>query len=161
MTFLDRTRDARAFRHWSGHVEADYVYTSGLAGETFFRELRENGRILGTRCGECGTQWLPPKLFCERCFKETKDWVEVSGPGRVEAVTLVSVGPDGARLREPEAWALIRFRGFEGGFVHRLLVDAKHARTGLSVRPVVKDRSSRVGAITDIEGFSPSRSSQP
>ena len=48
MTFTDRTKDPRALRHWYGDIEADYVYTSGVAGERFFRELRDHGRLLGT-----------------------------------------------------------------------------------------------------------------
>jgi len=32
MTFLERTTDARRFRHWEGDIEADYIYTSGIAG---------------------------------------------------------------------------------------------------------------------------------
>ena len=155
MTFLERTTDVRRFRHWLGHIEADYIYTSGIAGETFFRELRENGRILGARCPQCGTQWLPPKLFCETCFRETTDWVEAPATGQVEAVSVVHVDAKGKPLDSPEVWALIRFAGFKGGFVHRLLVDPRKARAGLRVHPIVKPRSERVGAITDIVGFGP------
>jgi uncharacterized OB-fold protein len=155
MTFLERTTDPRALRHWPGNIEADYVYTSGVAAERFFRELRDHGRILGTRCPKCGTQWLPPKLFCERCFVETKDWVEAPPEGRVIAVCVVRVDLDGNPLPKPETWGLIRFEGFEGGFVHRLLVEPGRARSGLVVRPILKPEGSRAAAITDIEGFAP------
>ena len=43
MTFLERTTDARKFRHWEGNMEADYIYTSGVAGEKFFVALRDEG----------------------------------------------------------------------------------------------------------------------
>ncbi len=155
MTFTERTTDARAFRHWLGHVEADYVYTSGIAAERFFRELRDHGRLLGTRCASCATRWIPPKLFCEACFRETKDWAELPPVGRVAAVSVVRVDPRGEPLPKPEVWGLIRFTGFEGGFVHRLLLAPDRARAGLAVRPVLKPAGSRVGAITDIEGFAP------
>ena len=155
MTFLERTTDSRALRHWIGHVETDYVYTSGIAAERFFVELRDHGRLLGTRCPKCGTRWLPPKLFCETCFRETKDWVEVPAEGRVAAACVVRVDAHGDPLPRPEAWALIRFKGFAGGFVHRLLVEPGRARSGLVVRPVLKPENARVGAITDIEGFAP------
>ncbi len=155
MTFTERTTDPRAFRHWEGHIEADYIYTTGLAGDRFFRELRDHGRILGTRCTACGTRWLPPKLFCEACFHEMTDFVEAPPEGRVAAVSVARVGRRGEPLPKPEVWAIIRFRGFEGGFVHRLLVEPQAARPGLVVRAVVKPAGSRAGAITDIEGFAP------
>ena len=155
MTFTERTTDARSFRHWPGNVEADYIYTSGIAGERFFRELRDHGRLMGTRCSECGTQWVPPKLFCEECFKEVHDWVELPREGTVGAACIVGVALDGSRLSAPEVWGLVRFAGFRGGFVHRLLVTPDRARAGLHVRAVLKPEGTRTGAITDIRGFSP------
>ena len=70
MTFLDRTTDARKFRHWEGDVEADYIYTSGVAGERFFVALRDEGRMLASRCTACMLDYLPPRMFCEDCFAE-------------------------------------------------------------------------------------------
>lgn len=155
MTFLERTTDLQALRHWPGHIEADYIYTSGVAAERFFRELRDHGRLLGTRCPECGTRWLPPKLFCETCFVETREWVEAPTEGRVAATCVVRVDPDGKPLPRPQAWCIVRFKGFTGGLVHRLLVEPPRARSGLVVRAVLKPADTRTGAITDIEGFAP------
>ena len=156
MTFAERTMDPRQYRHWPGHVEADYIYTSGLAGERFFRELRDHGRLMGTKCLECGRRWLPPKLFCEECFVEVRDWVDVPAEGRVAATCVVRVDLHDEPLQPPEVWGLIRFRGFEGGFVHRLLVPPARATAGLKVKAVLKPETARTGAITDIEGFAPS-----
>ena len=155
MTFTERTTDVSAFRHWRGHIEADYVYTSGIAGERFFRELRDHGRLVGTRCRECGRRWVPPKLFCEECFKEAKDWVDLPPEGRVVATCVVRVDPAGRSLPTPDVWGFVRFKGFEGGLVHRLLVEPERAHAGLRVRAVLKPVGSRAGAITDIEGFAP------
>ena len=155
MTFTERTRDPRQYRHWPGHVEADYIYTSGLAGERFFRELRDHGRLLGTKCAECGRRWVPPKLFCEECFIEVRDWIDVPAQGRVAATCVVRVDLHDQPLRTPEVWGLIRFRGFEGGLVHRLLIPPDRARSGLTVNAVLRPESTRTGAITDIEGFAP------
>ncbi|MEK6911347.1 MAG: hypothetical protein AABX36_00895, partial [Candidatus Thermoplasmatota archaeon] len=54
-----------------------------------------------------------------------------------------------AAMRQARPWP------FKGGFVHRLLVDPRKARAGLRVHPILKPRSERVGAITDIVGFGP------
>ena len=153
MTFTEQTTDPRSFRHWPGNVEADYIYTSGIAGERFFRELRDHGRLLGAKCKECGTRWAPPKMFCEECFKEIEDFVELPRDGQVAATCVVRVDITGAPLPAPEVWGFVRFKGFEGGIVHRLLVPADRAKAGLRVRPVLRPQGARVGNITDIEGF--------
>jgi len=155
MTFTERTTDPRALRHWYGDIEADYVYTSGIAGERFFRELRDHGRLLGTRCGECGKRWIPPKLFCEDCFHEVSEFVDLPATGRVAAACAVRVDIEGNPLPQAVVWGLVRFKGFEGGLVHRLLIAPERGRAGLVVRPVLRDAASRTGAITDLEGFAP------
>ena len=70
-------------------------------------------------------------------------------------IAVFGVALDGSRLSAPEVWGLVRFAGFRGGFVHRLLVTPDRARAGLHVRAVLKPEGTRTGAITDIRGFSP------
>ena len=97
MTFLERTTDARRYRHWEGNVEADYIYTSGVAGERFFVALRDEGRILAAHCPACGRDYLPARLFCEDCFEELSEFVEVPREGRVAAVTVAHLDRTGLR----------------------------------------------------------------
>ena len=158
MTFLDRTTDSRRFRHWEGNLEADYIYTSGIAGERFFVTLRDEGRLLAARCTACDLDYLPPRLFCEDCFAELADFVDVPRVGRVAAVTVAHVDRRGKRLSQAQVWAFVTFRGIRGGLVHRLLVPPDRAKVGTAVRARLKPKAARVGAITDIEGFEPDRS---
>ncbi|TLZ45974.1 MAG: Zn-ribbon domain-containing OB-fold protein [Methanobacteriota archaeon] len=158
MTFLERTTDTRRLRHWEGNLEADYIYTSGLAGERFFVALRDDGRLLAARCTACGLDYLPPRIFCEDCFAELTDFVDVPKEGQVAAVTVAHMDRLGAPLATPEVWAFVTFRGIRGGLVHRLLMPPERAKVGVSVRPRLKPKKSRVGAITDIEGFEQARS---
>jgi uncharacterized OB-fold protein len=158
MTFLERTRDPRRYRHWEGNLEADYIYTSGVAGERFFVALRDEGRILASRCTACGSDYLPPRMFCEDCFTELKEFVDVPKSGRVAAVTVAHLDRSGAKLARPEAWAFVTFDGIRGGLVHRLLVPLERARVGARVRARLKPREARHGTIADIDGFEPSGS---
>ena len=155
MTFLERTTDARRLRHWEGDLEADYVYTAGLAGETFFRALRDEGRILASRCDACRLAYLPPKTFCERCFAELTHFVDVPPVGKVAAVTVAHLDRRGRPLGRPEAWAFVTFPRIHGGLLHRLLIPPEGARSGLRVRARLKAADLRTGAITDLEGFEP------
>ena len=142
-------------RSWPGHMEADYIYTAGVAGDRFFRELRGSGRLLAAKCPKCGRKFLPPRLFCELCFVETKDWVEVPNEGSLDAATVVRVDPHGVPLSQPEVWGLVRFAGIYGGLIHRIGVEPQRARPGLRVRAVLKPAQGRRGAIDDIEWFIP------
>lgn len=136
-------------------MEADYVYTAGVAGDRFFRELRGSGRLLASKCPECGRRYLPPRLFCELCFAEMTDWVDVPREGRIEAVSVVRVDAHGEPLPRPEVWGLVRFAGITGGLVHRVGVDPARAKAGLRVRPVLRPPEVRRGNIADIERFDP------
>ena len=136
-------------------MEADYIYTSGVAGERFFVALRDSGRLLASRCKACKLDYLPPRIFCEDCFAELKDFVEVPAEGLVAAFTVAHLDRTGAKLEEPQLWAFVTFKGVKGGLVHRLLVPKDAARPGMRVRVKVKPRESRTGTILDIEGFEP------
>ncbi|MBM4444129.1 MAG: Zn-ribbon domain-containing OB-fold protein [Chloroflexi bacterium] len=131
-------------------------YTYGIAGERFFREIKDNGRIMGTRCQKCQLVYLPPRIYCERCFAELKEWVEVEGKGRVHSYTAVHVDLDGNRLNEPILMAIVEFPGIYGGFVHKLgEIEPRDVRIGLKVEVVLKREEEREGSILDIEYFKP------
>jgi uncharacterized OB-fold protein len=51
MTLLHRDPNAPA--SWKGELPVTNRYTYGLAGEKFFRTLKDEGRILGTHCPHC------------------------------------------------------------------------------------------------------------
>ena len=161
MTFLERTTDVARLRHVSVDMSVDYIYTSGIAGETFFKALRDEGRILAAHCPVCKNNQLPPRMFCEGCFTELTEFVEVPAEGRVAAMTVAKVDRRGGPLPNPEVYAFVTFKGIqEGGLVHRLLVVPEKAKVGLAVRVRLKPREARTGTILDIEGFEPA-ASQP
>jgi len=155
MTFLERTTKPENYRSWRGDVEADYLYTSGVAGERFFLGLRDAGKIFAASCDACDLTYLPPRMYCEICMGPLAKWTEVTGPATVEGVTITHVDEHGARLAVPQVWAILRWPGIRGGLVHRLAVEPAKAKPGLKVRPVLKPRKERVGNITDIHEFAP------
>jgi len=133
-------------------------YTYGIAGERFFREIKDNGKLMGTRCNKCDLTYLPPRIYCERCFSELEDWVEVSSKGSVYTYTLAYVDLDGLRLDEPLILALVKFDGIYGGLVHRLgEVKPEEVGIGMPVEIVLKPKAERVGSILDIKYFKPCR----
>jgi uncharacterized OB-fold protein len=152
MTFVDRIERPEDFRHWFGDMEAQYVYTSGIAGDKFFNELK-NGNILGTHCKKCGKVYVPSRMYCEECFVELDDWVTVENNGVVDTFTVVHVDRDENLLDTPEVWGVIHMEGTDGGFVHKLNVSLEDIKIGMPVKAVFKSKKDREGRITDIKYF--------
>lgn len=131
-------------------------YTVGPAAERFFRALKDEARILGTRCGRCGVTYVPGRLFCERCFDQLHEWTEVGPAGTIEAVTALHLGPDGSRLEQPILLALIRLDGAETVLFHYLGdIGTGEAKVGLRAEPVFRSSAERTGSILDITHFRP------
>lgn len=149
---LTRVTDLRA---WPGEMPVSHLYTVGLAGERFLREIKEHGRFLATRCQECSYTYMPPSLFCPRCFRRLGDWQEVGPEGVVRAHTRVHIDLDGRRLDEPQTIALIQLDGADGLLVHRIDEAPAGIENGQRVRPVFKEPGEREGSITDIRYFRP------
>lgn len=134
------------------HIE--YNYTAGEVTSHFLVELRDNKRIMGTRCDRCSKVYVPPRKFCEECFVPASEWVEVDNIGRIESFTF---GPRklSAGLPEPFAIAYVRLGGADtciANFVRGLdmsnLADIqKELFVGKQVE--VKYIEERKGLITD------------
>ena len=136
---------------------AKFAWSAGEAMSRFLAEL-QRGRLIARQCNTCRRILFPPRMFCEDCFAELTEFVDVPRAGQVAAVTVAHVDRTGAKLSQPQVWAFVTFEGIRGGLFHRLLVAPKQARAGLSVRVRLKPRDGRTGTIADIEGFEPVRS---
>lgn len=158
MAGLDSITSVRELGTWQGEIPLYQVYTAGLAGERFFREIMEHGRILGTRCGSCSYTYVPPRAFCERCFAALTEWVEVGSRGTLRAHTVAHTDAWGRHLDQPAMIGLIQLDGADGLLVHYLKgVRPGEVKAGLRVRAVFKPRGRRRGSILDIQGFRPVR----
>jgi len=51
-----------------GQMAVPYTWWVGETGSRFLISLRDNQKILGTRCKACGTVYVPPRKNCGRCF---------------------------------------------------------------------------------------------
>jgi uncharacterized OB-fold protein len=150
---VDRFADARA---WYGEIPIGSLYTAGVAGERFLRALKDEGRLLATHCEQCDFTYLPPALFCERCFVELTDWVEVGPQAEVLTFTVMTVKPDGSPLEHPAVVAFVQPDGADGGLLHYLGdVDPAQVEIGMRVMPVYKPSAERQGSILDITHFKP------
>lgn len=151
---MDRISRPQDIRRVPGEFPIEYTYTAGVAVERFLREIKDNARIVGSRCESCDVVYVPTRLFCERCFAELTSTVEIDPFGEILSHTTVHYGKDGFPLLKPQTIALIGFKGTVGGLVHRLESPSPIA-VGLKVRPEFLPANQRVGSILDIRCFVP------
>ena len=155
MPVLEKLSQLDQARHWNDSIPLEYHYTAGVAGEEFRRELRDNGRFLAAKCSKCKSIYLPARLFCPSCFLEMKDLFPINTPGFVYSFTRVN-DSDVSENSPPTIVILVKFESAKGGIVHRLETDSPEAvAIGMRVRPVLKEKENRTGALTDIVAFKP------
>lgn len=141
---------------WEGAIPVNYVYTYGLAGEKFFRAVKDKGTFLATCCEECDVSYVPPKIYCDRCFAELDKFVDVGTLGFVETFTVTFKNMDGSEREEPRILAMIRIDGTDGGLIHYIEgIELEDLCIGMPVQAIFKPKGKRIGAINDIIGFGP------
>jgi hypothetical protein len=156
MSLLHRIEHAGDALAWHGDMPTEGRYTAGIAGERFFREIQQNGRFMGTICPTCDIIYVPPRLYCEQCFAQLEDWVEVPTRGHVYTFTVVHRDLDEEPLPEPRIMAFVHLEGTDGGLVHYLdEVDFEAVCIGMPVEAVFKEQPEREGSIKDIKYFRP------
>ncbi|MHA2141735.1 MAG: Zn-ribbon domain-containing OB-fold protein [Candidatus Thorarchaeota archaeon] len=153
---FDKNTNPLKLHHLVGDMEADYIYTPGVAGDKFFKALRDEEKLLATHCESCNHTYMPPRMYCERCFSKLDKWIEADLSGVVDTFTLVTEDRDGEKLAEPALVAFICIDKTDGGLIHRLGgVDAESVKIGMKVKAVLKDKAKRTGGLTDIAHFAP------
>jgi len=141
--------------HWA--IKAQYAWDTGIAIGHYLDELK-NGRIAGRYCRECKRILVPPRMFCEQCFRPTDEWRTVQDTGTVVTFSLCYVRWNMERLAEPEIPAVIALDGASPGMgiMHMLgEVDPQAVKIGMKVQAVWKPARERKGDITDITYFKP------
>ncbi len=138
-------------------VEARYAWDAGVAIGRYLAGLKE-GKILGRVCHGCERTLVPPRMFCEQCFRPTDEWIEVRDTGTVNTFSLAYVTWDMRDLNDPDIPAVIDLDGASPGIgiMHKLgEVDPKKVHTGMKVRAVWRPEADREGSILDIAYWKP------
>ena len=156
MALKERINHPDEAKTWHGELPVQSLYTAGVAGDRFLKTLKEKNQFLGSPCTACGEVYLPPKIYCEKCMAELKDWIEVGPDGDLESWTEVHVGLDGKQLAQARLVGIIRLDGATTSMVHLLAGDEPNdLYIGMRMTPVMKPAAEREGAITDILHFRP------
>ncbi|MEO0131877.1 MAG: Zn-ribbon domain-containing OB-fold protein [candidate division WOR-3 bacterium] len=156
MAFKERIDKPHIVHQWYGELPVESIYTVGVAGEKFFRHIKDNGKFLGIRCPKCEIVYVPPRIYCERCFNELKEYIEVSECGTLESFTTIYFDLKGQPLEKPIIVGLINLDGSSTCIVHKLgECSVEELCFGMRVCAVLKPQPEREGSINDILYFKP------
>jgi len=134
-----------------------YSWSAGVAMSRFLEGLK-NGKILATTCNKCKRIMVPPRIFCEQCFKPTDGWTCVKDTGKINTFSISHIAGDASRIKEPIVVAVIELNGASKGMgiLHVMgEVKPKDVKFDMKVKAVWKPPNERTGAITDIKYFKP------
>jgi uncharacterized OB-fold protein len=142
--------------HVPGHWDIKYDHSAGQTASHFLRTLRDEGSILGKQCPDCQRVLVPPRGFCERCYVDTNEWVEVGPEGVIESFTIVP-NDLGAGPEAPFALAYVQLDEADTAMVNVVegldLDDPAEAAETLAIgsraRAVFEPESERQARITD------------
>jgi len=151
--------DLEAEKYLSIAYDADlkYAWTAGVGISRYLDGLKA-GTLWARKCDNCGRTLIPPRMYCEECFRPTDRWVRARDTGRVNTFSVVYVNTDASRRKNPILVSVIEIDGAspEMGILHLLgEVAPKDVKVGMKVKAVWKPKAERKGAITDIRYFKP------
>jgi hypothetical protein len=137
--------------------EIPYAYSAGETISKFLVELRDNGRIMATKCPKCQEVLLPPRSFCASCFVSLKNqWVEIEPVGELVTFSICTEKITGA----PEPPYIVAFvklgdatvpmaQFLKGIDLSDPAKAGRELKAGMAVKAVFKEKSERIASITD------------
>lgn len=141
---------------YHGQIYIPNTYSAGAVGSRFLIELRDNKKIMGTRCPTCNLVYVPARSVCRDCFGELSEWVEVSQKGTLLTYTVTHQSNPVQPVSTPIVYGIVQLDGADTGFVHMLgEVDPGQLKVGTKVKAVFKVKKERVASILDIKYFKP------
>ncbi len=60
-----------------------------------FIDHLEEGKVMGTRCQDCGQVFFPPRADCYKCMTSNIEWFEISGTGKLITYSKLVYAPVG------------------------------------------------------------------
>jgi uncharacterized protein len=74
-----------------------------------FVDYLEKGKVMGTKCRDCGALYFPPRSDCSKCLDSNMEWFEVSGTGKLLSYSELKYGPVGFEDDLPYTIALLDY----------------------------------------------------
>lgn len=103
-----------------------------------FWEGLKQGKVLATKCANCGELYFPPVADCPSCLSSKLEWIELSNEAEIETFTHVVIRPTSFQQNKPYTVAIGKLK--EGIRVLAWLTGFKlsEIKVGMKVKLVAK-----------------------
>ncbi len=71
------------------------------------------GKIMGTKCRECGMVFFPPRADCYSCLSSDMEWFPVSGTGKLLTYSKLQYAPVGFEGDLPYSIAVLDYGAYK------------------------------------------------
>ena len=78
-----------------------------------FIDYLEQGKVMGTRCLDCGLVFFPPRADCHQCLADNIEWFEITGSGRLVTYSRLKFAPIGFEEDLPYCIALLDYGDYK------------------------------------------------
>ena len=69
----------------------------------------EDGKVMTSKCKECGFVFFPPRADCSHCLSASMEWKEVTGTGKLVTYSKLQFAPVGFEDDVPYSIALLDY----------------------------------------------------
>lgn len=76
-----------------------------------FVDHLEQGKVMGTRCLDCGMVFFPPRADCFKCLASNTEWFEIEGTGKLVTYSKLKFAPVGFEGDLPYCIAVLDYGG--------------------------------------------------
>jgi uncharacterized protein len=150
---MEKERSSVELMVQQSQINVPYSWWAGETASRFFAGLRDEQKILATRCAACNQVFVPPRKTCPQCFKDTA-WLEVRPEGELVTFTVARRQVPALPRPVPLVFGLIRLDGATTALLH-LIGDVPPEQVRVGMRLKAKFATERRGGILDIEHFRP------
>ena len=107
-----------------------------------FIDFLEGGKVMGTRCKDCGLVFFPPRADCYKCLASNVEWFEVSGKGKLLTYSELKFAPVGFQDDVPYCIALLDYGKYK--IFGRIAKDVPEdeIKVGMEMKTVVNKTSN-------------------
>jgi len=89
------------------------VSFTSLTKTNDFITYLEEGKVMGTKCRQCGAEFFPPRADCCHCLSSDMEWFPVSGTGKLLTYSKLQYAPVGFEGDLPYSIAVLDYGAYK------------------------------------------------
>jgi uncharacterized OB-fold protein len=99
------------------NFDSIFSCTAETIRSRFLTEIRENKKIVVTKCPNCGMVGMPARSTCVKSFAGLKEFVEVGDTSTVTTYSVINTFREFYPLKPPSIFGMIHLGGADNGWV--------------------------------------------